>query len=47
MAPSDSRVNVNKQFVFTHYFFELRVLFQQKMNSDGIVFWEKECGIVF
>ena len=29
------------------YFSELRVLFQQKMNSDGIVFEEKECGIVF
>jgi hypothetical protein len=39
--------NVMKQFVFTHYFSELRVLFQQKMNSDGIVFEEKECGIVF
>jgi len=31
-----------KQFVFTHYFSELRVLFQQKMNSDWIVFEEKE-----
>ena len=38
---------LNTHFVFTHYFSELRVLFQQKMNSDGIVFRGKECGIVF
>jgi hypothetical protein len=47
LAPSDSCSTLMKQFVFTHYFSELRVLFQQKMNSDGIVFWKKEVGIVF
>jgi hypothetical protein len=36
--------NVNEQFVFTHYFSEFASSFQ-KMNSDGIVFWKKECGI--
>ena len=32
LAPSDSCSTLMKQFVFTHYFSELRVLFQQKMN---------------